>query len=101
MDDLTLEKLKIVEQLHVISQNQAVMKEQMDGFKVIHEGVQKILDRHDLMLFGDGSVDKTGVNSRIKVLEDDMGARITHQRVIYTGIIGLIVEHIRHLFLGK
>lgn len=99
--DLTIEKLKIVEQLQIISQNQAVMKQQVDSFRTIHEGVQRILDRHDLMILGDGSEQHVGISGRLKTLEDDMKSRNDHTKWLWSGVIASAIAHAYHFIFGK
>ena len=99
-NSLTLEKMRVVEQLQAINQSQAIMREQISSFKIFHENIQKILDRHDLILLGDGSQEHIGVSGRLKVLEDDMKSRDIHHKVLYTGLVSSIFAHIYKFFFG-
>lgn len=99
-NDLTLEKLKIVEQLQEISKMQVRMTEQMTNYGRINDAVQKILDRHDLILLGDGSTDHIGVSGRLKSLEDDFDIRKNHTKWIWSAIILSFLEHLRYVFFG-
>lgn len=55
--------------------------------------------RHRLneFIIGDGTTGKPGLMTRVDRLEQGE----THRKIIYTGLLGLFVEHIRHIFLGK
>jgi Uri superfamily endonuclease len=90
MDDLTLEKLKIVERLDTI--NTAVIT-----FTESHRQIRELLYKHDSTLYGDGNGNK-GMAVRVDRLEQDFENRKWHIRMLWSAIVAAIAK-ILHLSL--
>lgn len=103
---LSLEKLKINERLHNVELQVARLVSHMESeqgtFARIQAGVDEnfrrltlIIDRHDKIIFGDGT---PGMVTKQDRLEQAENTRRWHFGVIWAGIVGLLLKMIHDIF---
>lgn len=58
--------------------------------------MRSLLEKHDRILIGDGE----GLTAKVKIIQESENERRAHRFVLYTGVIGLIVDRIWNIFIG-
>lgn len=84
MNELSLEKLKIVEKLEAVNTSLAVLTNS-------HNAINAMIQKHNDMLYGDGN-GKKGMAVRMDRLETDFENRRWHVRLIWGAIVGVFFE---------
>lgn len=93
-DALSLEKLRIVDHLAEITRTLTVQGEQL---KHLVEG-QLVINKS---LVGDGSEDSPGLIIDVDRLKQHVKDANFQRNAIWTSIVVMFFEHLRHLFFGK
>jgi len=92
-NDLTIEKLRIVEQLQQISTNQAVMGQKIDELAGHYKMFQETLT---------GTSENPGIIIRVDRLEQKSEGHRWMVRLIWTALIPLALSHLWRVFVtGK
>lgn len=94
-EDLSLEKLKIVERLTSVEITMGKMVEHLQIMIKLkdesHASIQKILDRHDHDINGNGNI---GLKTAVDRLVTTENNRRWHLRLIYGALVGLFLKNL-------